>query len=217
MPVRVLPIVMAVADGSNQFTANQRFEWQAVDEILQMREKQLYHEAGYKTFEQYCQTELSAWGGYRRINQLLGAKKVRDTADELGEYIKNERQARSLLHLVKEPEKLKTAVAIALEENPSPSESDFAAAAQKVVPRQPRQKTQEPVVPKIEEPMVPQIQEPTVPPSPTVTVTSPNHHRYGESGTIEADPPNYWQQIVTFSDGSRELVNNADLETTFKV
>ncbi|MFN6569183.1 hypothetical protein [Dendronalium sp. ChiSLP03b] len=186
------------------FTAIDRFEWQALEEILQMREKQLYREAGYKSFEQYCQAELAAWGGYRRINQLLGAKKVIDAADELGEHIKNERQARSLLRLVKEPEKLKQAVVIALEENPSPSESDFAAAANKVVPHLPRQKVQEP--------MVPQIQEPVVPQPATVTVTSLTHHRHGESGTIEADPPNYWQQIVTFLDGSRELVNNADLD-----
>ncbi|MBW4617453.1 MAG: coiled-coil domain-containing protein 85 [Desmonostoc vinosum HA7617-LM4] len=50
------------------FTAIDHFEWQAVDEILQMRSQQLYREAGYKSFEQYCQRELSAWGGYRRIN-----------------------------------------------------------------------------------------------------------------------------------------------------
>ncbi|MFN6567941.1 hypothetical protein [Dendronalium sp. ChiSLP03b] len=186
------------------FTAIDRFEWQAVDEVLQMREKHLYCEAGYKSFEDYCQAELSAWGGYRRINQLLGAKKVKETADELGEHIKNERQARPLLRLAKEPEKLKQAVAIALSENPSPSESDFAAAANKVVPRLLRQKSQEPLVPKIQEPMVP--------PSPKVTVTSPTHHRHGDSGTIEADPPNYWQQIVTFDDGSKELVNNNDLD-----
>ncbi|MCC5640454.1 hypothetical protein LC593_32430 [Nostoc sp. CHAB 5844] len=186
------------------FTAIDRFEWQAVEEILQMREQQLYREAGYKSFEEYCQAELSAWGGYRRINQLLGAKKVRDTAQELGEHIKNERQARSLLRLVKEPNKLKQAVAIALQDNPSPSESDFAAAANIVVPRLSRQKFQEPVVPK--------IQEPLVPPNPTVTVTSPTHPRYGEQGTIESDPPNHWQQIVTFADGSKELVNNADLD-----
>jgi hypothetical protein len=190
------------------FTAIDRFEWQAVDEILEMREQRLYREAGYTSFEEYCQAELSAWGGYRRINQLLGAKKVKDTADELGEHIKNERQARSLLRLVKEPEKLKQAVAIALEENPSPSESDFAAAAQKVVPRLPRTK------PPVQEPMVPKIEEPMVSSSPTVTVTSLNHHKHGESGTIEADAPNYWQQIVTFADGSRELVNNADLDAS---
>ncbi|MBU7585718.1 MAG: hypothetical protein KAF91_23010 [Nostoc sp. TH1S01] len=193
------------------FTAIDRFEWQAVEEILQMRENQLYREAGYKTFEEYCQAELSAWGGYRRIKQLLGAKKVKDTASELGEHIKNERQARSLLRLVKEPEKLKQAVAIALQENAYPSESDFAAAANIVVPRLPRQKTQEPMVPKIEEPVFHQTQEPVVPQPATVTVTSPTHPRHGESGTIQADAPNNWQQIVTFEDGSRELVNNADL------
>ncbi|BBD62935.1 hypothetical protein NIES2109_57850 (plasmid) [Nostoc sp. HK-01] len=192
------------------FTAIDRFEWQAVDEILQMREQQLYREAGYKSFEEYCQAELSAWGGYRRINQLLGAKKVKDTADELGEHIKNERQARSLVRLVKEPEKLKQAVAIALQENPTPSESDFTAAANKVVPRPPRQKTQEPLVPKTEEPIFQQTQEPVVPKTNTVKVTSPAHPRYAEEGTIEADAPNNWQQIVTFADG-KELINNADL------
>ncbi|WP_323808764.1 hypothetical protein [Nostoc sphaeroides] len=96
------------------FTAIDRFEWQAVDEILQMREQQLYLQAGYKNFSEYCQRELCVWGGYRRINQLLGAKKVIDTVGELGGHIKNERQARPLLRLVKEPEKLKQAVAISL-------------------------------------------------------------------------------------------------------
>jgi len=179
------------------FTAIDRFEWQAVDEILQMREQQLYLTAGYKTFEQYCQIELSVWGGYRRINQLLGAKRVIDAVGDLGQHIKNERQARPLLRLVKEPEKLKEAVAIALQENPSPSESDFAAAAQKVVPRLPRTKatTQEPMVPK----------------SNPLKVTSPSHPRYGDEGVIEADAPNHRQQIVTFADGEKLLVNNADL------
>lgn len=186
------------------FTAIDRFEWQAVDEMLEMRDQQLYREAGYKSFEEYCQAELSAWGGYRRINQLLGAKKVIDAADELGEHIRNERQARSLVRLVKEPEKLKQAVAIALQQNPSPSESDFAAAANKVVPRLPRQKTLQPLVPKLQEPVVPKTN--------TVKVTSSAHPRYGEEGTISADAPNQRQQIVTFEDGSRELVNNVDLD-----
>ncbi|WP_223278639.1 hypothetical protein [Nostoc sp. 'Peltigera membranacea cyanobiont' 232] len=122
------------------FTAIDRFEWQAVDEILQMREQQLYLQAGYKSFEEYCQRELCAWGGYRRINQLSGAKKVIDAVGELGGHIKNERQARPLLRLVKEPEKLKAAVTLALKDNPSPGESDFSAAAQKVVPQLPRKK-----------------------------------------------------------------------------
>ncbi|WP_067777310.1 hypothetical protein [Nostoc sp. NIES-3756] len=179
------------------FTSIDRFEWQAVDEILQMREQQIYLKAGYKSFEQYCQNELSAWGGLRRINQLLGAKKVINTVGELGQHIKNERQARPLLRLVKEPEKLREAVAIAVQENPSPSESDFAAAARKVVPRQPRQKapTQEPLVPK----------------SNRLKVTSPSHPRCGDEGTIEADAPNPTQQIVTFADGEKLLINNADL------
>ncbi|WP_242065011.1 hypothetical protein [Nostoc sp. FACHB-133] len=180
------------------FTAIDRFEWQAVDEILQMREQQLYLQAGYKNFEEYCQRELYAWGGYRRINQLLGAKKVIDTVGELGGHIKNERQARPLLRLVKEPEKLKQAVAIALKDNPDPSVSDFAAAAQKVVPQLPRKKQS--------------IQEPVVPQKAIVTVLQQSHPRYGEEGTIEADAPNRWQQIVTFVDGERLLINNADLD-----
>ncbi|MEH2355962.1 hypothetical protein [Nostoc sp.] len=188
------------------FTAIDRFEWQAVDEILQMREQQLYLQAGYKNFEEYCQRELYAWGGYRRINQLLGAKKVIDAVGELGGHIKNERQARPLLRLVKEPEKLKQAVAIALKDNASPGESDFAAAAQKVVPQLPRKKQS------IQEPMVPKIEEPVVPQKAIVTVSQQSHPRYRDEGTIEADAPNRWQQIVTFADGERLLVNNADLD-----
>ncbi|WP_193200901.1 hypothetical protein [Nostoc sp. MG11] len=177
------------------FAAIDRFEWQAVDEIMQMREQQLYRKAGYKSFEQYCQAELSAWGGYRRINQLLGAKKVIDASGELGKHIKNERQARSLLRLVKEPEKLKQAVVIALEGNSSPSESDFASAANIVVPQLPRKKVQEPMVSKTAK----------------VTVSSQSHPRYGESGVIDAEAPNAWQQIVTFADGEKLLINNEDL------
>jgi hypothetical protein len=188
------------------FTAIDRFEWQAVDEILLMREQQLYLQAGYKSFEEYCQRELYAWGGYRRINQLLGAKKVIDAVGELGGHIKNERQARPLLRLVKEPEKLKQAVAIALEENSSPSESDFAAAAQKVVPQLPRKKQS------IQEPLVPKTQEPVVPQKAIVTISQESHPRYGDSGVIEADAPNRWQQIVTFADGERLLINNTDLD-----
>ncbi|WP_414755278.1 hypothetical protein [Anabaena sp. CCY 9910] len=179
------------------FTTIDRLESQAVEEILQMRDKQMYLKAGYTSFREYCQRELSAWGGFRRINQLLGAKKVIDTVGELGEHIKNERQARPLLRLVKEPEKLKEAVAIAVQENPSPSKSDFAAAAQKVVPRLPRQKAP--------------VQEPLVPKSNLVKVKSPSHPRCGDEGIIEADAPNPSQQIVTFTDGEKLLVNNADL------
>ncbi|MEH1783339.1 MAG: hypothetical protein V7L26_30465 [Nostoc sp.] len=188
------------------FTTIDRFECFAVDEILQMREQQLYLQAGYKNFEEYCQRELYAWGGYRRINQLLGARKVIDAVGELGGHIKNERQARPLLRLVKEPEKLKQAVAIALKDNPDPSVSDFAAAANILVPQLPRKKQS------IQEPMVPKIQELVVPESAKVTVSQESHPRYGEEGTIEADAPNRWQQIVTFADGERLLINNTDLD-----
>ncbi|HEY9804144.1 MAG TPA: hypothetical protein V6D25_27685, partial [Leptolyngbyaceae cyanobacterium] len=179
------------------FTSLDRFEWQAVSEVLQMRDSELYLEAGYADFKEYCHRELSAWGGYRRITQLLGAKKVIDTAQELGQHIRNERQARPLLRLVKEPEKLREAVAYAVEQNPNPCESDFAAAAQKVVPRKPRIKAPS--------------QEPMVPKSNLVKVTSPSHPRCGDEGTIDADPPNPTQQIVTFTDGEKLLVNNDDL------
>ncbi|MBD2504872.1 hypothetical protein [Anabaena azotica] len=181
------------------FKSLDRFELQAVSEVLQMRDGELYLEAGYADFKEYCQHELSAWGGFRRINQLLGAKRVIDTVGELGQHIKNERQARPLLRLVKEPDKLREAVAIAVQENPSPSQSDFAAAAQKVVPRNPRRRTLAPV------------QEPLVPKTNFVKVTSPSHPRCGESGTIETDPPNPTSQIVTFADGEKLLVNNTDL------
>jgi hypothetical protein len=131
------------------FAAIDRFESQAVDEILAMRSQQVYKDAGYKNFSEYCTGELYAWGGYRRINQLLGAHKVIEAAGEFGEHIKNERQARPLVRLAKEPDKLKAAVALALEENPDPSESDFAAAAKKVVTPTPRKKhsAEEPLVP----------------------------------------------------------------------
>nr|WP_230968138.1 hypothetical protein [Nostoc sp. WHI] len=45
-----------------------------------------------------------------------------------------------------------------------------------------------------------------------VTVSQQSHPRYGEEGTIEADAANDWQQTVTFADGERLLINNADLD-----
>jgi hypothetical protein len=44
-----------------------------------------------------------------------------------------------------------------------------------------------------------------------VKISSQSHPRYSEVGVIEADAPNTSQQIVTFSDGERLLVNNRDL------
>ena len=115
----------------------------------------------------------------------------------MGPQIKNERQARPLLRLAKEPEKLIAAITLALSSNPEPSESDFAASAFKVapMPRGRKQFHQEPLVPKN-----------------VITISSPEHPRYGESGVIEADAPNNSQQIVTFANGERLLVNNTDLD-----
>ena len=180
------------------FAAIDQFELQAVELFRVMHDEQMYRIAGYKNFEQYCQGELHVYGGYRRINQLLGASKVIVAAGELGSQIKNERQARPLLRLAKEPEKLLAAIRLALSLNPDPTESDFAAAANKVAPM-PRGKKQF-------------HQEPLVPKKAKVTISSPEHPRYGESGVIEADAPNNSQQIVSFSDGERLLVNNADLD-----
>ncbi|MCC5660287.1 hypothetical protein LC608_25585 [Nostoc sp. XA010] len=179
------------------FATIDQFELQAVEQIRLMHDERMYRIAGYKNFSEYCQGELHIYGGYRRINQLLGASKVIVAAGELGPQIKNERQARPLLRLAKEPEKLIAAIRLALELNPDPSESDFAAAANIVAPMQ-RGKNklhQEPLVPKN-----------------AITISSPEHPRYGQSGVICADAPNNSQQIVTFSDGERLLVNNADLD-----
>ncbi|WP_323808816.1 hypothetical protein [Nostoc sphaeroides] len=188
------------------FATLDQFELQAVEQIRLMHDEQMYRIAGYKNFSEYCQGELHVYGGYRRINQLLGASKVIVAAGELGSQIKNERQARPLLRLVKEPEKLIAAITLALESNPEPSESDFAAAANIVAPM-PRVRK-----PFHQEPLVPKNQEPMVPKNMKVTISSPEHPRYGESGVIEASAPNNSQQIVTFPDGERLLVNNTDLD-----
>ncbi|AUB43436.1 ATPase involved in DNA repair (plasmid) [Nostoc flagelliforme CCNUN1] len=195
------------------FATLDQFELQAVEQIRLMHDERMYRIAGYKNFSEYCQGELHVYGGYRRINQLLGASKVIVAAGELGPQIKNERQARPLLRLAKEPEKLIAAIALALSLNPEPTESDFAAAANIVAPM-PRERKpfhSEPLVPKNQEPLVPKNQEPMVPKN-VITISSPEHPRYGESGVIEADAPNNSQQIVTFGDGERLLVNNTDLD-----
>ncbi|MHC5755740.1 hypothetical protein [uncultured Nostoc sp.] len=96
------------------FTAIDRFEWQASDELRLMRDKGYYEDGGHKSFEAYCESELTKHGGYRRVRDLLSAKKVVDTLpEELREKITKPSQTRSLLRLVKTPDKLHEAVAIA--------------------------------------------------------------------------------------------------------
>ncbi|MEH2279710.1 MAG: hypothetical protein V7K40_34395 [Nostoc sp.] len=103
------------------FTAIDRFEWQAIDKLRLMRDNHYYKDGGYFSFEDYCENELTKHGGYRRVRDLLSAKKVVDTLpEELREKIIKPSQTRSLLRLVKTPDKLHEAVAIAAQENPFP-------------------------------------------------------------------------------------------------
>ncbi|WP_242054370.1 hypothetical protein [Nostoc sp. FACHB-888] len=141
--------------------------------------------------------ELTKHGGYRRVRDLLSAKKVVDTLpEELREKITKPSQTRSLLRLVKTPDKLNEAVAIAAKEKPFPTAADFAKAVQQVAPTTKH-------TTKSESPKAQSCN--------SVTVSSLAHPRYGDSGVIEADAPNNYQQIITFSDGERLLVNNSDL------
>ncbi|MBW4457343.1 MAG: hypothetical protein KME55_34385 [Nostoc indistinguendum CM1-VF10] len=179
------------------FTAIDKFEWQAIDELCLMRDNHYYSDGGHKSFEAYCESELTKHGGYRRVRDLLSAKKVVDTLpEELRVKITKPSQTRSLLKLVKTPDKLHEAVAIASQEKPFPTAADFAKAVQQVAPTAKR-------AAKSENPKTQLCN--------SVTVSSLSHPRYGESGVIEADAPNNYQQIVTFSDGERLLINNADL------
>ncbi len=180
------------------FAAIDRFEWQAIEELRVMQNNGYYSDAGYASFEDYCEKELTKHGGYRRVRDLLSAKKVVDTLpEELREKITKPSQTRSLLRLVKTPDKLQEAVAIAAKEKPFPTAADFAKAVQQVAPTAKR-------ATKSENPKTQLCN--------SVTVSSQLHPHYGESGVIEADAPNKYQQIVTFSDGERLLVNNSDLD-----
>jgi len=182
------------------FTAIDRFEWQAIEELRVMQDNGYYADAGYASFEDYCEKELTKHGGYRRVRDLLSAKKVVDILPgELREKITKPSQTRSLLRLVKTPDKLHEAVAIAAKEKPFPTAADFAKAVQQVAPTAKR-------TTKGENPKTQLCN--------SVTISSPEHSRYGESGVIEADPPNNYQQIVTFSDGEKLLINNSDLNDT---
>lgn len=180
------------------FTAIDRFEWQASDELRLMRDKSYYQDGGHLSFEDYCESELTKHGGYRRVRDLLSAKKVVDTLpEELRVKITKPSQTRPLLRLVKTPDKLQEVVAIAAKEKPFPTAADFAKAVQQVAPTTKR-------TTKSENPKTQLCN--------SVTVSQESHPRYGDSGVIEADAPNHWQQIVTFADSERLLINNADLD-----
>lgn len=180
------------------FAAIDRFEWQAIEELSVMRDNCYYKDAGHKSFEDYCENELTKHGGYRRVRDLLSAKKVVDTLPmELRAHITKPSQTRFLLRLVKTPDKLQEVVAIAAKEKPFPTAADFAQAVQLVAQTIKRTTKSEKSQTQL---------------CNSVTVSSQSHPRYGEEGVIEALAPNNSQQIVTFSDGERLLVNNADLD-----
>ncbi|WP_228038802.1 hypothetical protein, partial [Nostoc sp. LEGE 12450] len=144
------------------------------------------------------ESELTKHGGYRKVKDLFAAKRVVETLPEdLRGKITKPSQTRSLLRLVKTPDKLQEAVAIAAKEKPFPTAADFAKAVQQVAPTVKR-------ATKSENPKTQLCN--------SVTVSQESHPRYGDSGVIEADAPNHWQQIVTFADGERLLINNADLD-----
>jgi hypothetical protein len=44
------------------FTAIDRFEWQAIDELRLMRDNHYYFDGGYLSFEDYCEKELIKYG-----------------------------------------------------------------------------------------------------------------------------------------------------------
>ncbi|QHG20308.1 hypothetical protein [Nostoc sp. ATCC 53789] len=184
------------------FTAIDRFEWQTIDELRLMQDNHYYEDGGHVSFKDYCEKELTKHGGYRRVKDLFAAKQVVDTLpEELRPHITKPSQTRSLLRLVKTPDKLQEAVAIAAKEKPFPTAADFARAVQKVVPNNTSPtRTNSTKQEKVKTQLCH-----------SVTVSSLLHPRYGESGAIEADAPNNYQQIVTFADGERLLINNADL------
>ncbi|AUB44720.1 ATPase involved in DNA repair (plasmid) [Nostoc flagelliforme CCNUN1] len=180
------------------FAAIDRFEWQVSDELRLMRDNKYYRDGTYTSFEDYCESELTKHGGYRKVKDLFAAKRVVETLPEdLRGKITKPSQTRSLLRLVKTPDKLQEAVVIAAKEKPFPTAADFAKAVQQVAPIVKR-------AAKSENPKTQLCN--------SVTVSQQSHPRYGESGVIEADAPNRWQQIVTFADGERLLINNADLD-----
>ena len=99
-----------------------------------MGDNHYYQDGGHLGFEDYCESELTKHGGYRRVRDLLSAKKVVDTLpEELRGKITKPSQTRSLVRLVKTPDKLHEAVAIAAQEKSFPTAADFAKAVNCII------------------------------------------------------------------------------------
>lgn len=200
IPEQINPHSYAILSESieESFLSIDRFEFQVSEELIIMRDKRIFEEGGYKSFEEYCEAKLSRWGGYRRVNQLIGAKLVIDSlkGTEFDGVIKRESHARPLLRLVKEPEKLVKAVALACQNTSEPIAVNFKEAAQLVKPKPQKANFQEQLFLK----------------GTKVKVSSPDHPRHEEECVIAADAPNRWQQIVEFEDGERATIHNKELD-----
>lgn len=171
------------------------FESKTIGYLRIMRDNKIYLEGDYKTFEEYCEARMPHFGGYRRINQLLGFCQVQEAAGEYAHLIKNERQARPLLKLVKKPEKLMEAIALVAEQS-EPSESNFRAAVNQVIPISRNKK---------------KVQEPLVSQGTKVKVSSHNHYRFESEGTIHSKP-SADTLIIEFADDELEAIALQDLE-----
>jgi hypothetical protein len=180
------------------FVSIDRFEFQVAEELRVMRDDRVFEKGGYKSFEEYCNRQLSQWGGYRRVNQMLGAQLVVSAlkGTEFDGAIKRESHARPLLRLVKSPGKLREAVAIACQDNPDPIADNFKKAVAIVDPRPQKIKSQEQLFLSGDK----------------VKVNSQNHYRFNQKGEVTGDPENGRQVFVTFADNQKELIGISDLK-----
>lgn len=181
------------------FSKLRDIEWELADKLKILEEERLYLDGGYQSFEDYCQAELSGDDGYRKARDLLNAKRVRDSVPDgrLKSLISKPSHTRPLLKLVRTPEKISEAVEIASQNNPTPTAIDFAQAVNQIAPNKKHTAKSEISQTQLRK---------------NVRVSSQLHPRYGEEGMIASDPPNNWQQIVEFSDGSREAIADRDLD-----
>lgn len=184
------------------FASIDRFEQQLAEDLRTIRDESLYKESGFKTFEEYCESKRK-WGGYRRVNQLLGFSLVAEAlkGTEFDGAISRESHARPVLRLLPTPEKLREAVAIASQQNPNPTAKDFREAAEKVVPLPKRTKSK--------------LQEQLFLTGAKVKVSAFGHPREGQTGTVSGDPPNNTHLFIVFPDNEQsELIAISDLDAS---
>ncbi len=187
------------------FEGIERSEWQVALALQKIRDQKLYS-GEFRNFEEYCESDLVQWGGYRRVSQLIAATRVIQVLEssEFAGVVTRESQARPLVRLVKSPEKLLKVVKLAVDHKESEDSSltaeDIRQAVQSSYPKKQKLNTTKEV--KSPGTIVPQTKK--------ITITGIDHPRFGDSALIECDAPNNRQQIVTFDDGEKLLVYNSD-------